>query len=461
MNRTLFFLLSLFLAGSCGTRPEGASPVYFAGEIINPTSDYVVLYKDDIKIDSALLDDNNRFSFTLNTLNPGLHHFKHAPEFQYVYLEPEDSLMIRLNTRDFDESLVFSGRGQEVNNFLLEMFLTNEDEEAMIGTYYGLDPEAFSSKIDSLRENKNALLQQILTEADFSENAMEIAQASIDYTYFIYKEMYPFYYKKRMGLKEIPSLKNGFYDYRASLNLNNKNLTYFRPYYKYINYHLGNLTYMQCLEDCEMHDQTLESYLHFNKHKLGLIDSLITEKELRDNVFRHVAIDYLLKVQDDQKNNEEFINAFRRLSGNNRHISEINNLYEGIRNLQPEKPLPNVDVEALDGKVTTLREIAKDRKAVFYFWSGTQKGHFDNITSRIQKLTEEHKDLTFVGVNLNTEKSLWKALIASKGLDTALQYRSENYEGLHNSLILYPMNKVIITRDSLIVDAFANLYTSF
>jgi hypothetical protein len=47
----------------CSKKDKNSGSVYFSGEIVNPTSDYVVLFKDDDQIDSARLDENNRFKF--------------------------------------------------------------------------------------------------------------------------------------------------------------------------------------------------------------------------------------------------------------------------------------------------------------------------------------------------------------------------------------------------------------
>jgi len=459
MIRCLFCLL-LIGAFGCGSKENTSHSVYFAGEIVNPTSDYVVLFKDDIAIDSARLDENNRFEFHLDSIDEGLHNFEHAPEYQYVYLEDGDSLVARLNTTDFDESLVFAGTGEAINNFLVEMFLTNEEEAGLINSYYSLKPEAFSEKIDSLRQNKISMLNEITSQNTLSPKALALAQASIDYNYYVYKEMYPFYYKARMGMASIPELPANFYAYRDDLDLNNAQLTFFRPYFKYINYHLGNLTYMQCKENCDMQEHSMESYLHANMHKLKLIDSLITEKELRDVVFRYVAMDYLLRVQDNEENNKKFIETFHHLSGNNRHIGEIDNLYKAVMNIQPNKPLPHMSLQATDGSKVSLKDIAKGKKVVFYFWSARQRSHFDNIINRIRELSAQGSDYTFVGINFNTDEARWKALIESKGLDKSLQFRADNFEQLTDSLIVYPMNKVVIAKDSLIVNAFANLYTS-
>ena len=50
------------------------------------------------------------------------------PSFNICILQEGDSILIRLNTKEFDESLVFSGQGSEINNFLIEMFLAHEEE---------------------------------------------------------------------------------------------------------------------------------------------------------------------------------------------------------------------------------------------------------------------------------------------------------------------------------------------
>ena len=131
MNKKLLYLFLFILAG-CNESEKSSPNVFFSGEIVNPTSKHVVLYKGDVVIDSSALDENKMFSFELDSIEDGLYHFNHAPEYQYVYLEKGDSLLIRLNTVDFDESLVFSGTGEEVNNFMMEIYLANEGEKSLI-----------------------------------------------------------------------------------------------------------------------------------------------------------------------------------------------------------------------------------------------------------------------------------------------------------------------------------------
>ncbi|MGS0523977.1 hypothetical protein ACU8V7_01050 [Zobellia nedashkovskayae] len=65
--------------------------------------------------------------------------------------------------------------------------------------------------------------------------------------------------------------------------------------------HIGNMSYMTCSHACAIKNNVVRNQLHFNEHKLHIIDSLVQEKELKDNLFRYVAFDYLLKVHDSEK----------------------------------------------------------------------------------------------------------------------------------------------------------------
>ncbi len=116
MNK-IFYLLFICTLVSCGNDDEVYT--YFGGQIVNPKHNYVVLYKNDNAFDSVKLDAHNRFSFRFDKLEGGIYKFSNQPEHQYIILEQGDSLLLRLNTMDFDESLVFSGKGAKKNNILI------------------------------------------------------------------------------------------------------------------------------------------------------------------------------------------------------------------------------------------------------------------------------------------------------------------------------------------------------
>jgi hypothetical protein len=148
-NLLLLCIVSLIIF-SCNNQEDGAPlSTYVGGEIVNPKGDYIVFYKDEQFLDSVKLDANNNFIYKVENIKPGLYSFSHK-EYQVFYLKPSDSLMLRVNTLDFDESLSYTGIGAERNNFLMEMFLQNEKEIILMPKLYKLAPLDFEEKLDSL-----------------------------------------------------------------------------------------------------------------------------------------------------------------------------------------------------------------------------------------------------------------------------------------------------------------------
>ena len=303
----------------------------------------------------------------------------------------------------------------------------------------------------------------LLNNEEISADAYDIAKASIDYNSFLYKEKYPFYHKKKTGEDTFHELDSNFYNYRALLNLNDDRLSYFKPYYDFMKHHLGNLSYMACYQNCGMEDFTSpKNKLHLNNHKMGMIDSLVKEENLRDNLLRNVAMDYLLKVHMANEECEKFIQDFERLSSNTAHIEEIKHLYKGIQGLQPNSELPHLTLEDAEGNVTTLKEISKHHKhTVFYFWTADQKRHFRNVVKHVAKLKKLYPKHKFVGINLRTGKSDWLSTLEDGNFDLDEHYWGGDFKMVQNTLIVDHLNKCIITQDTLILDAFGHLYASF
>lgn len=455
MKKVLLLLLCVFVCG-CGVIDKRPSPVYFGGEIVNPTSPYLVLFKDDQVIDSAKLDRSNRFKINFMAESEGLYHFDHSPQFHYVYLEKGDSLNLRLNTLEFDESIVFSGKGEEINNFIVELFLANEEDERIVDQYFQLEPDIFDEKIESIRQEKLAQLSTLLKEVSLSPRATALINATIDYNAFIYKEKYPFYHKRATHEENLHNIPSKFYSYRNKLSLNNKDLIYFRPYYNFMKYHLGNLAYMECKELCQT---TIDAKgaIHFNEHKLKLIDSLIQEKKLKDNLYRNVVMYYLLKVRDTPENTLSFMETFKKYSPGNTHMVEIDQLFKDINNLQPNNSIPNLMVQNSDGRSIGLNDITKDKKVIFYFWSAKHENHFKNIQARLNSISPQYPNHTFIGINRSTDYNLWQNMMERYDLNKENQYRSENYEILKTSLVIDHMNKSIIIENGRIVNGFADI----
>lgn len=460
MKKTLLGIPFLpLLLSSCQVSNQGSNAVYLSGEIVNPNDEFVVLYSGDQVVDSARLDVHNRFTFVLPELSEGLYHFYHYPEQQYVFLERGDSLRIRLNTQDFDESLSFSGKGSSVNNFLISMFLAYEREAEEVKGLYGLSPTDFSSRLDHMRNDKLEEMLSLSQSDGWSPEAIRMARAAIDFDNFIHREKYPFYHRRSEREETFHELPESFYSYRKDLNINNRELSYFRPYYEFMKYHIGNISYMNCMENCAESHQRESASLHLGKHKMQLIDSLVVEHNLRNNLLRNVAIDYMLQNPRFTSREETFLNEFNALSSNPSHKQEISLLYNGIKNLQTNNPFPE-DIRVVDqhGDEVVLRQETYTQPAVIYFWTGNQQGHLKGVIQRIEQLKETNSEYRYIGVALRTELSQWKKSISDYGLEPSEQFLGTDFENLRNKLVIESLNKCLIVKEGKIVEAFANIH---
>ena len=88
-------------------RKRNKEGVFFGGQIVQPTSDYLTLYQGNNTIDTFYLDVNQRFEKHFDSLIPDLYKLEHVPESQNVLFEKGDSLWVRFNATTMKESLVY------------------------------------------------------------------------------------------------------------------------------------------------------------------------------------------------------------------------------------------------------------------------------------------------------------------------------------------------------------------
>ena len=79
----------------------------------------------------------------IENINPGIYRIEHLPENQNIIVEKGDSLWIRVNVEDFQESLTFSGRGSSKNNFLVDINNMDTYENEYLSQYYVQESDVF------------------------------------------------------------------------------------------------------------------------------------------------------------------------------------------------------------------------------------------------------------------------------------------------------------------------------
>ncbi|MEM6722112.1 MAG: thioredoxin-like domain-containing protein [Bacteroidota bacterium] len=457
-------LLLLFVCFGCNDSQNKTQEdvVYFGGEIINPVDDYVVLYHKGEFVDSLKLDDNNRFMGKFKNHQDGLYKFYHYPEYQYIYLEKGDSLLLRLNTYKFDESLFFTGKGAEKNNFYIELFLLNSSHERPVYQYTKLNSEDFLKKIDSLQDIKLEMQKKFFAaNPDVSEAFKTFTDKSIQYRNFRYRERYQNEFFERKKEDSTLTLVNEFYAYKAKVDTNDSLMCYYRPYTHYIMQYINNYSYSECLQKSWKGDKPLNTSLTYNKNKLKLIDSLVTYSYLRNELLRYTAYSYFRNNTTDIIQNNEFFKFYQKVATDSKSKEEITNLHNGIKSLQSGNSFSNqiFVYNEKHARIPVNSLNSRRGKTVYYFWTSSQNRHKHMITKKIKALSQQHPDLNVVGISLDEDHKRWKKDVQEFNFPNSKQYRVGKRESILRDFALISINKLIITdRKGNIVNAFANIF---
>lgn len=448
-NYLIYILLApvFLLFFSCNTTKNEKDTTFFGGKVKNPKGPFVYLYSGKEVIDSARLDSNNKFKFLLDSIKLGLYTFKHGLEYQYLYLEPKDSLLIYLNTWDFDESLIFSGRGSAKNNYLISLYLNQEKEEKFFKHKYKLNEENFTKLIDSEIQKQIALYNELLDDEGKKPSSFfdKLAKTGIYYPLYLFKELYPFNHKKHLHLKEFPKLSKDFYSYRSNIDYNDKDMLYYAPYTSFLRIHMYNMAFTEKAKNPKNTNVEL-SFMKIVKDKIE-IESLrneflagslwrsLSDNRMSDNDFKEIEDFYYTNCS-----NEEFNNEIKRA------IFQKSNLKKG-------DTLPNIHGLDREGNLIEIKNLTKNSNTIIYFWpSDSSKANL--LNTKLHKLKRKYPHILFIGLERNKEGKDWEKFISEKKL------------GYHNQFTLskdsecYPLfsgdmdRAIIIDKEGMVNNGF-------
>lgn len=453
VKQILYLLLLSPLLVACNqVGSNSCGSAWVGGQIVNPKQDFVVLSQSRRIIDTIYLDENNFFKYQLEGLDPGVFFFSHF-EYQAMYIEPGDSIMFRVNTMEFDESLTFTGKGAGKNNLMMELFLINEQENSLLPKMYKLEPREFEHDMDSLKHIRMKLYEDFVVQERPSKGYKEVVRASIDYDYYSKKELYIAAKLRRQQYDTTSTVPESFYDYRKKVDLGSEALRGYYPYYRYVGYYMDNLAYEQYMGK-QAYDR--DSYLH-SRIKLELIDSLVTNDSLRNSLLRTTAARYFLNAQNEH-NEWDILERFKELSTNQWDHKELTGLAEATVQLTPGHTIPNLMLLTTDNSVKELHHCF-NKPSVLYFWSSESVKHYKKIHYRASDLREKYPEFNFIGINIDPNFRKWHTVVSASGYQPEHEYQFERFDVAEMKLVINSVNKsMIVDTDGSIVNGNTNLF---
>lgn len=440
----------------CNKYEKTSEDAFVGGQIINPTSNNVVLLKENIPLDTIYLDQNNRFSYEIEDAAAGVYVLRHVPESQSFYLQPGDSILIRTNSLDFDESLHFSGEGSEKNNLLIETFLQTKRNTDLVLSYYKISPEEFERKTDSIQNHLLGLLKKANEKHEFSSEFVDFAEKSVNYDTYDLRERYTYmvnkYYKKFSH-----QFTNDFHAYRNRVNFNDTTLQTSPNYIRFIENYLINQSMAECAGANIDTNDCYDLYDHRNiKTRINLIDSLTDLPLVKNHFFSKFGALGIIMA----KEREEIVSILELLKEKDYPEEKLQKLVQ-TGNVQlaylPGMNVGNVALTDTSGNEKLFSEIVTGPTIIF-LWSVYFPEKHIRSHKTIGNLRKKYPEITFLGVNLdNGERTKWLNTLNQYDYDKSNEFQL-NYT-IEKDIFENYLNKLLFIDGSgevVIGDAYIN-----
>ncbi len=146
MKKIIFIVLVIILVISCKKQTK-VNYALISGEVMNSNGKILVI-KDRSKVKQITVKEDGTFKDTIKNAE-GYYTLAYSRKITPLYLKNGYDLQINLDTKQPDKTLVYFGKGNEVNNYLTKMnFLKNSE---LGKDLYTLNEEEFLAKLNSVK----------------------------------------------------------------------------------------------------------------------------------------------------------------------------------------------------------------------------------------------------------------------------------------------------------------------
>ena len=428
---------------------------YIGGEIVNPVSNSVILRKDGAIIADLALSQNNRFFYKVKNLIPGLYGFYHN-ERQLVFLEEGDSIILRVNTMDFDESLTFTGYGAAKNNFMTDMFLLNEKENKSIMSIYQQNPEVFAHTIDSLKEEREKLWKRFKDKYEVSEKFEEVIEAIIDYDSYARMEVYPISYYGKDRIALLDSLPENFFEFHEEIDFNRSELVSLYSYQRFLINYFNLAAYKEYYRE-EPYDS--ESFTH-NLHKLRIIDSTVSNDSIKSYLLTRTIRDYLAN-SNDKNGGQQLYELYMSRIPSELNKEQIEDIYIANQNIESGKRFPDEVLISTNEEKVNIDNLIKKPTFIF-FWTKDKRSHMRKSHFQAKELQSKFPEYNYLALNIDKNTDEWIRLVELNQFDIKNEFQFEDFfTEIQKDLAITSIYKTfIVDENGMIINGHTNMFSS-
>lgn len=199
-----FFLF--FVAIFSGFAQNTTNTVSLNVKIVNRFSDTITISSGRSFKHKVGINKNGEFQTSFeSTANGGIYRLSDGNESTTMFLKNGYDLTMTLDTKDFDETIVYKGKGANENNYLSKKSLADERFEMELEALFDADEVAFKEALAKKKADDIAMIDG----KGFDETLVKMIRPSFDQE----EKFLLDYYKQRAAAKKMEGTVSPSFDY--------------------------------------------------------------------------------------------------------------------------------------------------------------------------------------------------------------------------------------------------------
>lgn len=169
------FFLGIFVLATINGIAQTSNPIKFTAKIANRNSDTLVIRGANQFVQTIPINNKNLFVASFEAPK-GFYQLSDGTEVSNLYLKPDSEINLTMDAKEFDETILYKGKGVNESNFLAKYSLK---EEKFQETAFAKEQNEFLSLFEA---KKKAELEDI-EKGDYDAEFKAIIKSSLENSY--------------------------------------------------------------------------------------------------------------------------------------------------------------------------------------------------------------------------------------------------------------------------------------
>lgn len=405
-KRSLFLLALLAMACKQEEKPQYS---VLNGTVGNNTAQTVFVRGNDFE-KRTQIDEKGTFSDTLDIENDGFYEMYVGRERTGIYLEKGKNLSVTLDANAFDETIAYTGDLGNINNFLAQKYLWNE-QHLDYKELFSKDETGFVAQLNANQKHIDSLY---LANNISNDKFKEMLAVEDKYARAIMFENYADAHRYFSGNTDY-KVSGTFYDELKDLNY--ADTVAFRnsaTYQSLLDAHFNRLA-----AHTDSENDTANQVIRY----MNQVDESLPDGFAKDKIMSS----YLQFGMKPDENLEAVFAIYKNSNPEPENLAKLTERYNNLKALTKGNPSPTFNFENHKGGYTSLASL-KDKYVYIDVWA-TWCGPCLREIPFLQQIEKDYhgKNIQFVSISIDEPKDYnkWKTMVSEKALG-GIQLMADN-----------------------------------